>query len=86
MAHMTPATLPPSVNACTGADPTPCDITQSQPFANLRARAALAGFTLGVMTETDGLCFYLLSRWGMSRTLADLGAVAVFLRQAGAPQ
>lgn len=65
---------------------TPPDITHGKAFATLRARAALAGFTLGTMTETDGLCFYLLSRWGMSRTLADLGAVAVFLRQAGAPQ
>lgn len=63
----------------------PCDPTQNKTFATLRARAAMAGFSLCTMTETDGLCFYLLSRWGMSRTLADLGAVAVFLRQAGAP-
>lgn len=55
-------------------------------FATLRARAALAGFTLGTMTETDGLGFYLLSRWGMSRTLPDLGSVAVFLRQLGIPE
>lgn len=62
------------------------DPTQGKTFATLRARAALAGFTLCTMTETDGLCFYLLSRWGMSRPLADLDAVAVFLRQVGAPQ
>lgn len=55
-------------------------------FATLRARAALAGFTMGTMTETDGLCFYLLSRWGMSRTLPDLGSVAAFLRQLGIPE
>lgn len=75
-----------SSDACTAeAAPQAC-LTEGKAFATLRARAALAGFTLGTMTETDGLCFYLLSRWGMSRTLADLGAVAVFLRQAGAPQ
>ena len=66
-------------------DAVPCDPTQSKTFATLRARAAMAGFSLCTMTETDGLCFYLLSRWGMSRPLADLGAVVVFLRQVGAP-
>ena len=55
-------------------------------FATLRARAALAGFSLCAMTETDGLCFYLLSRWGMSRTLPDLAGVVLFLRQVGAPE
>ena len=75
-----------SSDACTAEAPPPACPTEGKAFATLRARAALAGFTLGTMTETDGLCFYLLSRWGMSRTLADLGAVAVFLRQAGAPQ
>lgn len=72
--------------ACTADGAAPPDITHGKTFATLRARAALAGFSLCTMTETDGLCFYLLSRWGMSRTLADLGAVAVFLRQVGAPQ
>ena len=75
-----------SSDACTAEAAPPACPTEGKAFATLRARAALAGFTLGTMTETDGLCFYLLSRWGMSRTLADLGAVAVFLRQAGAPQ
>lgn len=51
--------------------------------AGKRARAALAGFTLGTMTETDGLRFYLLRRWGMFRTLPDLASVVVFLRQVG---
>ena len=63
----------------------PGDPTQSKAIATLRARASLAGFTLCMMTETDGQCFYMLSRWGMSCSLADLGAVAVFLRQVGAP-
>lgn len=63
-----------------------CDPTQTKAFANLRASAALAGFTLCTMTETAGLCFYLVSRWGMSRTLPDLAAVVAFLRQVGAPE
>ena len=64
----------------------PATAVDCKTFATLRARAALACFTLCTMTETDGLCFYLLSRWGMSRTLPDLAAVVVFLRQVGAPE
>lgn len=60
--------------------------TEAKRFATLRARAALVGFTLCTITETDGECFYLLSRWGMSRTLSDLASVAVFLRKIGAPE
>lgn len=55
-------------------------------FATLRARAALIGYSLCTLTETDGLCFYLVSRWGMSRVLPDLAAVALFLRKVGAPE
>ena len=55
-------------------------------IATLRARAALAGFTLGTVTETDGQSFYMLCRWGMSRPLSDLAAVALFLRQVAAPE
>lgn len=55
-------------------------------FASLRARAALIGYSLCTVTEFDGLGFYLLSRWGMSRTLPDLAAVAVLLRTLGAPE
>lgn len=53
-------------------------------LATLQARAALAGFTLSVMTDTDGLCLYLVSRWGMSRTLPDLAGLVAFLRRVGA--
>lgn len=53
-------------------------------FATLRARAALAGFSLCTMTETDGLCFYLLTLWAVSRARPDLASVALFLRQVGA--
>jgi len=87
-ANHTPA--PPCADTCTAALAADADAppaaSHGKRFATLRARAALAGFTLGVMTETDGLCFYLLSRWGMSRTLPDLAAVVVFLRQVGAPE
>lgn len=68
--------------ACTAADAT----LSSKLLATLRARAALIGYSLCTITETDGLCFYLLGRWGMTRTLPDLAAVAVFLRQVGAPE
>lgn len=59
--------------------------TAGKAFATLRARAAVAGFSLGTVTETDGQSFYMLSRWGMSHPLADLAAVALFLRKVGAP-
>lgn len=77
-------------NGSPAAEATPaaasCDPWQTKTFASLRARAALAGFTLCAMTVTDGLCLYLLSRWGLSRTLPDLAAVAVFLRLVGASE
>ena len=79
-------TAPSGAAACTAVNAPPACLTDGKAFATLRARAALAGFTLSVMTETDGLCFYLLSRWGMSRTLPDLASVVVFLRQIGAPE
>lgn len=63
---------------------TPLD--ESKRFATLRARAALIGFALCTITETDGQCFYLVGRWGMTRTLPDLAAVSTLLRQAGAPE
>ena len=68
----TVATAPP---ACTA---------DAKTIATLRARAALAGFILSVMTDTDGLCLYLVSRWGMSRTLTDLAGLVAFLRRVGA--
>lgn len=64
----------------------PANVTEGKRFATLRARAALAGISLCTMTETDGLCFYLLGRWGMSRTPPDLASVALFLRQVGVPE
>lgn len=84
MTAATPTSRSPADPAAPAA--APCDPAQTKTFANLRARAAIAGFTLCTMTESDGLYFYLLSRWGMSRTLPDLDAVAVFLRQVGVSQ
>ena len=71
-----PAPAPAPAAAAAAADATT--------IATLQARAALAGFTLSVMTDTDGLCLYLVSRWGMSRTLPDLAGLVAFLRQVGA--
>lgn len=55
-------------------------------LATLQARAALAGYTLGTVTEPDGSLLYLVSRWDLSRTLPDLIAVAKFLGRVGAPE
>ena len=53
-------------------------------FSTLRARLALAGWTLAE-TVADGGAAYTAGRWGMSRTLADLEAVEAFAEQIGAP-
>ena len=78
---MTPAGAGQSVVPAL-APPHPVDAGSR--VATLQARAALAGFTLSVMTDTDGLCLYLVSRWGMSRTLTDLAGLVAFLRRVGA--
>jgi len=78
-----------AASACAGIDdrrPAPQPPDTGKRFATLRARAALIGYSLCTLTETDGLCFYLVSRWGMSRVLPDLAAVALFLRKVGAPE
>jgi hypothetical protein len=46
-------------------------------FNEIKARAALAGWT--ITRTADG---YLVSRWGMSRTLLDLPAVEAFISRA----
>lgn len=46
-------------------------------FLELQARAALAGWTITQIA--DG---YIVSRWGMSRTLPDLPAVEAFISRA----
>ncbi len=55
-------------------------------LAALRARAALLGWGLHTVSETDGTGFYLLSRWGMTRELPDLASVSRLLKRMGAPE
>ena len=55
-------------------------------LATLRARAALAGWTLHSFTDAGRPPAYTLCRWGQSRTVASLADVARFLRQVGAPE
>ena len=81
-------TTRPAPMACTTspapAVQAPADLPDAKTLATLRARAALAGFTLSVTNDTNGLCLYLVSRWGMSRTLTDLAGLVAFLRKVGA--
>ena len=81
---MRPAHTPAAPGAASGlvVDCLPTGKTVATP----RARAALAGWTLAGFTEPDGQTAYTLCRWGMARTLPDLAAVALFLRQVGAPE
>ena len=52
-------------------------------FNNLAARFALAGHTLTRSNPADGAGMYYTARWGMSRALPDLVAVAHFLAHIG---
>lgn len=49
--------------------------------ATLCARAALAGVTLNVIENDHGQTVYIVSRWAMTRELADLDAVEVWLNR-----
>ena len=49
-------------------------------FNEIHAHAKLAGWDVAEID--DG---YIVSRWGLSRWLPDLAAVAGFLRRAGVP-
>jgi hypothetical protein len=53
-------------------------------IATPRARAALAGFEMHVIANDAGRAVFLLTRWNLTRELADLAAVQVFLDQVGA--
>ena len=57
---------------------------QRKRFNTLRARLALAGWALNSTAVGDGSVTYLASRWGMTRYLASLDAVAVFADRVGA--
>lgn len=49
----------------------------------LRARAALGGFTLHVISDSNGGAQFLVTRWNLSRTLPDVAAVEAFFQQVG---
>ena len=53
-------------------------------LATLRARLALAGWVLNSIAVEDGSVTFSASRWGMTRDLASLDAVAVFADRVGA--
>jgi hypothetical protein len=55
----------------------PCD--ERKALADLKGRAALAGCELNELASGG----YLLCRWGLSRELPSLGAVAALLRTMG---
>lgn len=48
-------------------------------LATLRALAALAGVTLHALDNDYGKTVYIISRWAMTRELADLDAVENWL-------
>jgi hypothetical protein len=49
------------------------------------AKAAIAGWTMHLIDDGDGLVF-VLSRWGRRHELPDLAAVERWLNQLGAPK
>ena len=53
-----------------------CDV---KAFATLAARFALAGHTLTHSNPADGAVLYYAGRWGKTRELANLDAVAFWL-------
>lgn len=48
-------------------------------FATLQARCALAGATLHQLQNDRGSTVYIVSRWALTRELADLESVGVWL-------
>lgn len=65
-------------NTFVKVEPLHCPMPTITPFNEIKARAELAGWSI---TQTEG--GIVVSRWGMSRTLLDLPAVADFLKRAG---
>ena len=61
------------------------DIERDKIFATLRARLALAGWSLIRTCPTDGPVLYIAVRWGMPRELVSLDAVTEFADRVGAP-
>ena len=56
---------------------------QRKYFATLAARLALAGWVLNSIAVEDGSVTFSASRWGMTRDLASLDAVAMFADRVG---
>lgn len=54
-----------------------------QAVAALRARAKAAGFTIHIVQNAVGITEFVVVRWGMSKALPDVAAVAAFLDRAG---
>jgi hypothetical protein len=54
-------------------------------FETLRARAALAGYSLARTDRADGPPRYILSRWNLCRELATVAEVEQVLTRIGAP-
>ena len=52
-------------------------------LATLRARAALAGVTLHAIESDYGKTVYIVSRWAMTRELADLDLLESWLQRVG---
>lgn len=49
-------------------------------FANAQAKLAIAGFQLERMADGS----YVVAKWTMTRSLADMAAVETFMQQVGA--
>lgn len=69
-----------SSNFTAGGTGTP---TVSDTTGTDKAFTALAGRTLRSSSRADSAGIYYAARWGMSRTLLDLQAAALFLAQIG---
>ena len=54
---------------------------QDKRIATAMARAALAGCALHIK-DAAGSCEFLISRWGLTRSLSDIAAVEEFLDRA----
>ncbi len=52
----------------------------SKAFETLRAECALAGVSLVQSSDERGHAVYIVSRWALTRELADLAAVSAWLQ------
>lgn len=68
------------VQTRTGTTNYPAVNADGKAFSTLRARLALAGFTLQAV---EGAAGYLVSRWGLSSELPNILAVYVFANRVG---